>query len=152
MVCFSHQLYQSQNGNFIMDLPKTMYDHNAIFYIVDHLSTQAHFVFTKMMAIVKEIAQLFIREIYRLHGSKQHITSQCVYFVARTIVLFGVLFLKKHVFIKRIFSMKCFETFYIFYLQLPQYVICFFTIKFGESFFFENTQILLDFLFCLENL
>jgi hypothetical protein len=56
----------------------------------------------------------------RLIGSKQHITSQCVYFAFRTIILFGVLFSKKHVFLKRNFQMKCFESFYILYLYLTQ--------------------------------
>jgi hypothetical protein len=48
--------------------------------------------------------------------SKRHIISQCVYFAFSTIVFFGVFFLKKHVFLKRNFQMKCFETFYILYL------------------------------------
>jgi hypothetical protein len=52
----------------------------------------------------------------KLVRSKRHIRSQCVYFAFKTIVLFGVLFLKKHVFFKRNFQMKCFETFYILYL------------------------------------
>jgi hypothetical protein len=47
--------------------------------------------------------------------------------------------------------MKYFKTFYIFYLQLPQYVI-FFTIKFGEIWIFESAQILLDFVFHLEKI
>jgi len=61
--------------DFIVGLPKTRNDHNAIFVIVDHLLKQAHFFFTKMTTIVKEITQLFIKELYRLHGSKRHITS-----------------------------------------------------------------------------
>ncbi len=59
------------------------------------------------------------------NGSKQHIMSQCVYFAFRTIVIFGVFFSRKYVFLKRNFQMKCFETFYILYLQLPQYVMFF---------------------------
>jgi hypothetical protein len=87
-----------------------------------------------------------------LEGSKWHIMSQCVYFAFRTIVFFGVLFFKKHVFLKRNFQMKCFETFWVFYLLLPQYVICFVIIKFGEIQIFESAQILLDFVFHFENL
>ncbi len=52
----------------------------------------------------------------KVSGSKWHIMSQCVYFAFKTIVLFGVLFAKKHVLLKRNFQMKCFETFYILYL------------------------------------
>jgi hypothetical protein len=68
--------------DFIVDLPKTRNDHNVIFVIVHHLSKQAHFVLTIMTTIIRETTQLFIKKIYRLHGSKRHITSQCVYFVA----------------------------------------------------------------------
>ncbi len=49
-------------------------------------------------------------------GSKQYIMNQCVYFAFRNIVLFGVIFPKKHVFLKRNFQMKCFEILYILYL------------------------------------
>jgi hypothetical protein len=42
--------------------------------------------------------------------------NQCVYFAFRNIVLFGVIFPKKHVFLKRNFQMKCFEILYILYL------------------------------------
>ncbi len=55
--------------------------------------------------------------------SKQHVMNQCVYFAFKTIIFFGVFFLKKHLFLKRNFQMKHFETFYILYLWLPQYVI-----------------------------
>jgi len=55
--------------------------------------------------------------------SKQHVMNQCVYFAFKTIILFGVFFLKKHLFLKRNFQMKLFETFYILYLWLSQYVI-----------------------------
>jgi hypothetical protein len=72
--------------------------------------------------------------------------------VFKTIILFGVPFPKKHAFFKRNFQMKCFETLNILYLELPQFVICFYTIKFGEIQIFENAQILLDFVFQLENL
>jgi hypothetical protein len=54
---------------------------------------------------------IFQKSSSRPIGSKQHITSQCVYFAFRTIIFFGVLFPKKHVFLKRNFQMKCFETF-----------------------------------------
>jgi len=48
--------------------------------------------------------------------------------------------------------MKCFETFWVFYLLLPQYFICFVIIKFGEIQIFESAQILLDFVFHFGNL
>ncbi len=54
--------------DFIVDLPMTMKDHNAIFVVVDLLSKQAHFVPTKLMATISKKTQLFIKEIHRLHG------------------------------------------------------------------------------------
>ncbi len=49
-------------------------------------------------------------------GSKRHAMSQFGYFEFRIIILFRVIFPKKHVFLKRNFQMKCFEPFYILYL------------------------------------
>ncbi len=43
-----------------------------------------------------------------IFGSKQHIMNQFVYFAFRTIVLFGVLFLKKHLFSQKEFSNEMF--------------------------------------------
>jgi hypothetical protein len=48
---------------------------------------------------------------YNLYGSKLHVTNQCVYFAFRTIDLFGVLFPKKHIILKRNFQIKCIEFF-----------------------------------------
>jgi hypothetical protein len=48
-------------------------------------------------------------------GSKQHIMSQCVYFAFKSYPFWGH-FPRKHVFLKRNFQMKCFETFYTLYL------------------------------------
>jgi hypothetical protein len=52
-------------------------------------------------------------------GSKWHITSQCVYFAFRTIILFGVLFPKKCVFLKKNFQMKCFLKIIYFIYNFP---------------------------------
>jgi len=75
-------------------------------------------------------------------GSKQHITSQCIYFAFRTIILFGVLFPKKTCFPQKEFSNEMLWNFlYIVFIVGP---IChiFFTIKFGEIRIFESAQIL----------
>jgi hypothetical protein len=46
-------------------------------------------------------------------GSKGHFTNQCVYFAFRTIILFGVILSKIHVFIKRNISNEIFWNFII---------------------------------------
>jgi hypothetical protein len=58
-------------------------------------------------------------------GSKWHLINQCVYFAFRTIVIFEVLLLEKHVSTKKNFQIKYFNFFYFLYLQLPQYAICY---------------------------
>ncbi len=45
-----------------------MKGHDAIFVVVDHLLKQAHFNLTKSIATSSEITQLFIKEMYKLHG------------------------------------------------------------------------------------
>jgi len=82
-------------------------------------------------------------------GSKQHIMSQCVYFAVKIIVLSGVIFPKKHVFLKRNFQ--------VIFLKLSIYCIYsfpnisnFFIIKFGEIWIFESAQILPNFVFVLK--
>jgi len=76
------------------------------------MSTVCHFLCALEFGFV---TPTFI-EFLALKGSKRHITNQCVYFAFKTIVLLGYFFPKKHVFIKRNFQMKYFETFYLFYL------------------------------------
>jgi hypothetical protein len=85
-------------------------------------------------------------------GFKQHITSQCVYFASRTINLFGVLLPKKYVFIKRNFQMKYFEALlFIVFIVAPTCHMFVYN-QIYKNTFFESAQILLDFVFCFENL
>jgi hypothetical protein len=83
-------------------------------------------------------------------GSKWHLMSQCVYFAFKTIVFFGILLPKKQVFIKRNFQIIFFESFYVLYLQLPQYVIHFFIVNFEYIRIFERIHIWLDLCFLLK--
>jgi hypothetical protein len=61
--------------DFIIDLPRTMKGHNAIFVVIDCLSKQDHFILTKSIATASEITQLFIKEIYRPHALPKEIIS-----------------------------------------------------------------------------
>jgi hypothetical protein len=55
-----------------------------------------------------------MNEIIRdyVDGSKRHLTSQCVYFAFRNIIIFGVHLLKKIIIY---FQMKYFEAYYLLY-------------------------------------
>ncbi|GJP52310.1 hypothetical protein CLOM_g11436 [Closterium sp. NIES-68] len=54
--------------DFITDLPPTASHHNAILTIVDKLSKMAHFIPTSTTATAQHTAELFFKEVVRLHG------------------------------------------------------------------------------------
>ncbi len=88
---------------------------------------------------------LFIQNIQHIYkcqwGSKWHITNQCVYIAFRTIVLFGVLFPKKHVFPKDEFSNEMFWNFlYIVFIVAPICHICFYNQIWRNMIFWKCTN------------
>jgi hypothetical protein len=86
-------------------------------------------------------------------GSRRHIMSKCVYFAFRTIVLFEVIFLKKHVFSKEELSNEMIWNYiYIVFIVALVCHMYFYNQIQGEIRTFESAQILPDFVFCLENL
>jgi hypothetical protein len=119
-----------------------------LFQIVDHVfSAPIHFLFMDL-----NFYHTNPNVVEATIGFKWQITSQCVYFAFRTIVLFGVLLPKKNVFIKKNFQMKYFEAFlFIVFIVAP---ICrmFVYNQFIKIWIFESAQILLDFVICFENL
>jgi hypothetical protein len=60
--------------DFIVQLPKTLRGHDAIFVVVDRLTKRAHFIPTVTTANAPSVAQLFVSEIFRLHGLPRSIT------------------------------------------------------------------------------
>ncbi|CAI7875910.1 unnamed protein product [Closterium sp. NIES-53] len=54
--------------DFITDLPRTSSHHNAILTVVDKLSEITHFLPTSTTATAENVADLFFKEIVRLHG------------------------------------------------------------------------------------
>ena len=54
--------------DFITTLPKVGGNFDAIFVVVDKLTKVAHLVPTRMSVSPSDIAQIFIKEIVRLHG------------------------------------------------------------------------------------
>ena len=54
--------------DFIKGLPKTNKKHDSIMVVVDKLSKVTHFILVKSTFKVINIADIFMKEISRLHG------------------------------------------------------------------------------------
>src|SRR5687768_8620244 len=54
--------------DFIVQLPKTRNGLDAIVVFVDRLSKQVHFEPTQTTATAPDIAKIFFRTVFRLHG------------------------------------------------------------------------------------
>ncbi|MCO5552111.1 hypothetical protein L7F22_005621 [Adiantum nelumboides] len=62
--------------DFVTGLPKTTGNYDSIFVIVDELTTKvAHLIPVKQAATAADIAQVFVKEIVRLHGIPARIIS-----------------------------------------------------------------------------
>jgi hypothetical protein len=61
--------------DFITGLPKTNKQHDSIMVVVDKLTKAAHFVPVKTMHTMTNIAEIFMKEIARLHGIPRTIVS-----------------------------------------------------------------------------
>ena len=61
--------------DFISGLPKMKHDFNVIWVVVDRLTKIAHFILGKFIYRMNRWAQLYIREIVRLHGVPVSIVS-----------------------------------------------------------------------------
>ena len=54
--------------DFILGLPKTSKSYDSIFVVVHRFSKMAHFIPYKNIFDVVQVANIFFREIVRLHG------------------------------------------------------------------------------------
>jgi hypothetical protein len=54
--------------DFVSGLPRTTRKHDAVWVVVDKLTKSAHFIPIRMTESLESLAQLYIREIVRLHG------------------------------------------------------------------------------------
>ena len=54
--------------DFIRGLPKTQKQHDYIMVVVDKLSKFANFIPLKSTHNEVDIAEIFLREVFRLHG------------------------------------------------------------------------------------
>ena len=61
--------------DFITGLPKTNKQHDSIMVVVDKLSKAAHFIPVKSTFKAINIADIFMKEIFRLHGISKVVIS-----------------------------------------------------------------------------
>ena len=61
--------------DFIIELPTSSRKNDAIMVMVDKLSKSAHFIPIKSTCKAIDIANIFMKEIFRLHGMPKKIVS-----------------------------------------------------------------------------
>ena len=61
--------------DFITRLPMTWRQHDSIMVVVDKLTKAAHFIPVKSTHKTDDIAKIFMKEIFKLHGLPKAIVS-----------------------------------------------------------------------------
>ena len=61
--------------DFVVGLPRCQSSHDTIWVIVDRLAKSAHFLPIRNSDSLDKLAQLYVREIIRLHGTPVSIVS-----------------------------------------------------------------------------
>ena len=59
--------------DFVTSLPKSKKQNDSIFVVIDKLSKAAHFISVKSIYKVVNITDIFLKEIFRLHGIPKEI-------------------------------------------------------------------------------
>ena len=54
--------------DFVVGLPRTQQGYDAIWVIVDRLTKSAHFLPVKVSYSLDKLAEIYIREVVKLHG------------------------------------------------------------------------------------
>jgi transposase InsO family protein len=67
--------WQNITMDFVTALPKTPKGHNAVWVIVDRLTKSAHFLPFRVGQSTEQLADMYMREIVRLHGVPASIVS-----------------------------------------------------------------------------
>ena len=61
--------------DFVTSLPNTPRGHDAIWVVVDRLTKLAHFIPINITFLVAQLAEIYIRDIVKLHGVPSSIVS-----------------------------------------------------------------------------
>ena len=61
--------------DFITGLPMTWRQHDSIMVVVDKLTKASHFILVKSTHKTNDIAKIFMKEIFKLHGFPKAIVS-----------------------------------------------------------------------------
>ena len=61
--------------DFVVGLPRCWSGHDTIWVIVDKLTKSAHFLPIRNSDSLDKLAQLYVREIIRLHGTSVSLVS-----------------------------------------------------------------------------
>ena len=70
-----HRPWVSISMDLITDLPETNEGYNAIVVVVDRLTKMTHFIPCTTKVTTQQLAQLFLTNIFRLHGIPEEIIS-----------------------------------------------------------------------------
>ena len=68
-------IWDTVSRDFITTLPKTKYQHDSVMVVVDTLTKAAHFIPMKSTFGTTQVANVFLKEVVRLHGVLKVIVS-----------------------------------------------------------------------------